>query len=532
MQPIDDEYLRTQHDKIYNGKDECNINLWYHKIKEDSLQSAIFPLTIQQIEALIIICTYFQNVANKLKPDKENIVERHFSILDNYNNKWGEHILWNNSNALKQQINCLKSIQIQMDLFIKLYTCVEPTKQIAFIPRLSIDMYIPHTIYTAKKLFDCVGKQMKYNKKHGKWSLCKEYYESCWKSMQFENAEDIIELFIRSQHMLDQLKRIYSKSVELEDDDKKYDFNCSLVLQMIPFKHRQNLLELRMFVCSSNPVAITQYQSFMNYNYKDFEAVIFPMSYSIRQKWIALLSNIDDSNCLEDIIINVLCREFDKIQSKLEFEKTKAYCIDFMIIDMLNKTYTVKVVGINKLPIYKHEYGLFVFEEIQEMQIELLLSKNIPFKIQIRLSDTHSKKMEIREILSKHMIEYLFLNLFTSPCNIRQLFKLIVWKIYWLRYIVGWIAYIFNEFSYVVLKCVNYVQQEIHFGLMELFYMLCGGLITLWIKYIINYSLWGCLCMSAMESIEIILIEIVTHFVIVLMTLWFIFSVIVTVLLL
>ena len=534
MALLEDEYLQTRHDNIYKSKDECNIQLWYPRIKQHAVTTYILPLTIEDIEALVTFGQYFRNCIDALEPDKYGIIERNFTILENYDHKWGEYVSWTKLNSFQEYKHKLKMIQYKLNTFMSKFSSLRSSKKrIAFIPRLSIDMKIPtDSLYRSSKIYQCLLQDCLRNNDYNKsqTSMLWKYYDICWEMMQFENGTDIIELFIRSEYMLNELNAAHIRISESNDD-----INCSLILQMIPFNDITDILQFRMFICSDNPVAITQYQYFINYKNINMESFILPISSSMSNRWVRLLLLSDDedsdfkhsehdSDNLSDKILNVLIAKYEEIKTRLKFKKCKNYYIDFILIDEKDE-YNINVIGINREPLYNYQYGLLdYYQDIQSKQVGLMFGKdiaNVCVKLSVKTDHDDEIKVEldINNILSETTIQFLYLNGLIQVNDIQQLFNKVIWKYPIINKIV-------NKIYHTTDKCVNIMKQcwmFIHdiggFGGKEIVYMICGGFITLWIQYIVNDISLLITCTFALDTI---LMNVALPSILLLMFIWFV----------
>ena len=72
-----------------------------------------------------------------------------------------------------------------------------------------------------------------------------------------------------------------------------------------------------------------------------------------------------------------------------------------------------------------------------------------------------------------------------------------------------------------LVKCLQLIPDDKTFGSEELFYMFCGGLITICFQHIINNNGWT---IYLITSIETLLIQIIVPLTLLLMTVWFVFG--------
>eukprot|EP01084_Bolivina_argentea_P183562 316726_1 len=528
---IDDEYLKTQHGYIYNAHDECNIASWYPKISELSVPTYILELTIEDIEALVVYGQYFQNCLDDLETDEYNIIDRHFSILNNDQHKWGETLSWLklNSKPLNVYKRKLKMMQYKLNTYICEFETLKKSKTIAFIPKLSIDMEIPiDSLYSSRRTYECFDQCLKnkHNNNVQKPLLfLQKYYEACWKTMEFDTATEIIELIIRSEYMLNQLNTSHRKLSE------NGDINCSLLLQMIPYQSVENILQFRMFVSSQHPIAITQYQSFVNYTQQNKQSFILPMSSTKMRKWMEILSGDHDekTDTLHECIKYVLIKQYEIVKDKLDFKKCKNYCVDFMIIHSIDYKYKIYVVGVNREPLYEYKYGLLdYYADIQSKHVGFMFGKKIP-EVSIRLSVESDEQnltvtgMCINDILSEYVVQYLYLHSWIAPGNIQQLYNVIIWKFNWINKMVSMGCCFVSRCHKIYAKCWKYVHIIGGFGFGEIFYMCCGGLIALWIEYIVNNS---SIIGIFLSLLNVLLSDVLLPIMVCIMGIWFVLAII------
>eukprot|EP01083_Nonionella_stella_P034032 93168_1 len=485
---IDDEYLQTQHENIYNSYDECNIGIWYPRMSKHphTTPTCIVPLSIEDIEALVVFGQYFRNYVDEINPDQYNVIDRNFSVLNNCTHKYGEAFRWTKLNAssfigYKRK---LKMIQYKLNTFMTQFTSLKDSKAVAFVPRLSIDMKIPtDALYPSTTIYHNFEYCLKHNlhRHQSPLTLLSEYHRACWKSMEFKNATDVIELMLRSEFMLRELNKAHCRL-----SDTKEATNCSLLLQMIPYQSIEHILEFRMFISSHHPIAITQYQSFINH--ENDMPFILPMSAATMKRWNQIL----DTDCLQDSIKSVLMTEYEQIRKQLNFTKCNNYCMDLMIINTVDNEYEVRVMSINRQPLYRYQYGLLsYFEDIQSKHVSLTFEPNKIPKVSVVLAvedAANSAHLKIEHILPQEVIQYLYLHGWILPCNLKQLWYFVLWNNVFINKIVSRLWSFMDKWLELWLKCWHYVHDICGFGWTEVFYMCCGGLITLWIEYVMSNS--------------------------------------------
>ena len=220
-----------------------------------------------------------------------------------------------------------------------------------------------------------------------------------------------------------------------EENKEETDDNIlSLILQMYDIPCADNdvselfdrFMEFRMFISNKRPTAITQIQTFLNIMSQDHikqatESFIIPLRKETINEWNLILNeqSIDDGNdddnkeekkemekesAMDEFKLNlkrILFDKYNEIKDILTLQDVDKFCIDFVIIkEKNNNGYNVKISNIHRLPIYPHDYGLFIWNSDKD----LILNTNNNDKCEILIREAsgiadNNSKDEVKFVL-------------------------------------------------------------------------------------------------------------------------------------
>eukprot|EP01084_Bolivina_argentea_P238914 401428_1 len=438
---INDEFLLSEHKKANKLDDECNIHgNWYEKFKQHMIPTLIISLTRKEIDALKVYTTYWQTYKkyimdnfDKIKQDPStldkfpknllSVIEMHFKNAqtpNNDNTKWGERFNHSMIDGMLKYIDSIKSLQHKISQSLSSLTSTDQqNKSLFIIPKLSTDMLLPFdSIYESMRIFNILDEKTIPQNNDG-CDILRTFYDAVWNSLSYTldspNACDILDILCRSGLLLKPLNLgllSFPDDDEYKDDYKQPEHmpKLSMVLQLYSITDKlQNtecimdkFIEFRMFIADKNVTGITQMQTFLHIISQDHlnkasKSFLIPLKQKMLVLWNSVFTDHDideqkemkydsEFEMFQANIKRVLLDKYNNIKRVLFLNNVDNFCIDFVVIRQMDNQYEIKVVNIHRLPIYPHDYGMYIWENDKEKILNKSTDSN-NWNVQVKRDD-------------------------------------------------------------------------------------------------------------------------------------------------
>eukprot|EP01083_Nonionella_stella_P300539 1026602_1 len=417
---INDPVIISEYKKSNELDDASNIHQWYDQLKTKMLPTLMIPLTRKEINALKIYTTYWSiykthivqnydqmkedpSLWDKLPNNLSSVIEMHYKNIQTPaqdDTKWGEQFNYSMIDGMQKYVDSWKCLQHKISEALSTIRHKQ-NECVYIVPKLSTNLSLPFdSTYESMKIFNILNDIPNPQTDNG-CDILRIFHEAIWTSLQHNSNNDTtthhtLDLLCRSGFTMPTitvaLLQFTSEEEQQQEDDSKQKDNekLSIVLQLycVPndLQHSEcimdRFLEFRMFLGKDNaPTAITQMQTFLNIISQDrvnkaSKSFLIPLKNSTLGLWNAVLSldeqKTTETECLEQFQENVkriLLNEYEKIKENITLTGVTNCCVDFVLIRM-NRGFDVRLIGICRLPVYPHDYGMYIWNEDKQQILD------------------------------------------------------------------------------------------------------------------------------------------------------------------
>ena len=241
---IVDDFLQSEHKKVFEPDDVCNIHSWHDQLRQRLLPTLLIPLSRKEIDALKMYATYWQiykkHIMTKFDEIRQNpssldtfpkrllsVIEMHFKHVQTPHadtTKWGERFNYSQIDGMQRHTSSIQSLQRKLSDALSSMKRTEH-ETIYVVPKLSTEMLLPFdSIYESLDVFRQLDAMQHDRAASGDGcALLRSFDTAIWNSLRLapshEHDElDVVDIVCRSGQMVKQFNLALLKLPDAEYD--------------------------------------------------------------------------------------------------------------------------------------------------------------------------------------------------------------------------------------------------------------------------------------------------------------------------